>query len=650
MRRILPWFVIALAVGLVLVLSRSGSRSSAPAVEPRPPVPTREVSEPSRAVEVVAPEPTVERVAQPPSASPAPRRPSKDAVSALTLSGRVVDDLGTPVPEFTLELGEPGAKDDLEALGLQGLDPETLAALRGRKGAKRRTRAFANPEGTFAFDVPSRGQWQLTASAPGGRRSAPAVLDVPDESEGLVLVLARAASIAGFVVGSSGAPVAEARLFLLYPGEDEPPPHLGHEPEPRTRSETTGRFHIEGVLPGRLRILTQHPEHSDVVTKEFTVAPGGRIEDLEIVLAQGGRIEGHAEPSLGDVAEREIGLFSFRGFSGWRDARTDSAGRFVLEHVVPQDYVIELRPAGYGKSGFEDQPGIRKNIHVLEGQTTRVVFGEARRAIAVSGRVTIAGAPAPGLKVRANSRENEDRGEEVETGADGAFALTVHGAGEYVFSVSANYGSDVFFERKVPDQDAVDFPFEVPGGALLGRVVDAQGLPLGRVGVTAERSGWTDRESFYRDHYSRTYTAADGTFAFRLLAAGTYTLRAPDGFQSDSPPPRVPHGRRVLADLQLGATEVSGLELRLPPESRVSGVVVDEQGNPVTDGWVRLLDEHGLSLSGTWETRTDATGHFQIDSVGPGTYRVRVRAGERDVTGEPFAVEERTVGTRVELR
>ena len=102
------------------------------------------------------------------------------------------------------------------------------------------------------------------------------------------------------------------------------------------------------------------------------------------------------------------------------------------------------------------------------------------------------------------------------------------------------------------------------------------------------RSGYT-RETFYRNGYRRTYTESDGSFRFELLAPGTYTLRAPDGFQADSPPPRVPHGRVVLSDVVVEAGEVAGIELRLPPEGRISGLVVDARGNPVTDAWVGVL-------------------------------------------------------------
>src|SRR5207247_8701021 len=111
------------------------------------------------------------------------------------------------------------------------------------------------------------------------------------------------------------------------------------------------------------------------------------------------------------------------------------------------------------------------------------------------------------------------------------------------FDISIHNDSFVLFERTVPDQDVVEVAFEVPSGALSGRVLGANGRLLRRVPITVVRDGYTDMGSFYGDCYRRMYTKDDGSFAFRLLAPGSYTLRTPDGFQSDKPPPRVPRGR-----------------------------------------------------------------------------------------------------------
>ena len=552
------------------------------------------------------------------------QEPSSSKKDGLTISGRVVDDLGTPVPSYEIELGRPGAE---------------------RRDA---VRQFASPDGSFCFDGLTAGQWQVTALKKGDHCSAPTVVSGSDKAQVVVLVVPRAATVSGFVLGGDGAPVANAKLYLHYSGETDIDFGFGAEPEPRTRTGRSGTFLLQEVLPGTVEIMARHPDHSDGEWIELELAPGQLVQDVEIVLTVGGRIEGTVDPSLGVVADREIGLFSLRGFIGWRNAHADATGRFVIENVVPQDYVIELRPAGYDKRAFQNQPGIRKNISVKEGETTQVVFGEPRRQIAIRGVVSTAGTPAPGLSVSPYPKENEDQGEEAKTGPEGRFELTVAGSGEYVFAISANYGSYVSYERTVPDQDLVEFAFEAPGGALSGRVLDSEGRSLGGVGITLVKSRYTDRKSFYRN----MRTDRDGRFRFKLLEPGSYTLRAPDGFEDDRPAPRWPHGRVVMTDLVVGTGEVAGIKLHLPAESRIFGLVVDPLGNPVTDAWIGALDERGLSLAGDeWDARTDSTGHFQIYNVAPGTYSVRARSGEDEAKSASFEVEAgKTASIRIEIR
>jgi len=555
---------------------------------------------------------------------------------AFDLEGRVVDDQGQPVTSFLVVASPLGDEDER---GFPVSDSNS------------------SPDGSFRMHGLQPGPWELTAENRGDRRSAPIVVTVPDERANLVLVLPRAAIVAGVVVDGLGRLLAKAQVHVGYAGD-------GHELERshRTRATTdaSGRFRIEDLMPGKVFLMATNSEVVESEWIEVAVGPGETRDDVRLELGSGGRIEGSIDPSLGELAHREVSLNSSNGMLGWRKAESDASGRFVIEGVIPQAYVISLMQTvqsqetigGYVSEVTTTSAMVSRNITVENGRTTEVVFGGPERSIVVRGRVTSAGQPLLEAEVGAAPQGGiEETGSRAATGLDGRYELTVRAAGVYRFDVSIHNDSFQLFERAVPDQDVVELSFEVPSGALSGRVLGADGQPLRRVPISAVRSDYTDTESFYGDAYRRMYTADDGSFAFRLLTPGSYTLRAPDGFQRDSPPPRVPHGRVVLPELEVDAAEVSGIELRLPPEGRVSGVVVDARGIPAAGAWICLLDEQGLSLSGDWETQTDATGHFEVASVARGTYTVLVQTPETQTTSAPVSVEAgETATARIELR
>jgi hypothetical protein len=255
----------------------------------------------------------------------------------------------------------------------------------------------------------------------------------------------------------------------------------------------------------------------------------------------------------------------------------------------------------------------------------------------VRGRVTKGGAAAAGLWVGALTPAGTHV-PAVRTRADGSYALFAEAGGPHRMFVQASEAAVRWFERTLPERGEARFDFDVPSGALRGRVLDGAGRPLAGVGVSAVLAGASDPVRFGLEHFRRTRTAEDGSFAFGLLAPGRYTLRAPDGFQLETDPPRVPHGRAVLADLELGEDERAGLELRLPAEARVRGQVLDASGAPAAGVWVGAMDEHGRTLSGSWEARTLADGAFELASLPAGTLRARADLDGLDVQSAVFVV------------
>ena len=116
-------------------------------------------------------------------------------------------------------------------------------------------------------------------------------------------------------------------------------------------------------------------------------------------------------------------------------------------------------------------------------------------------------------------------------------------------------------------------------------------------------------------------TGPDGRFVAADLPPGRYraTVTAP------SP---LPLGRSRPWDFELGATSATAcleLDFVVPIESSISGVVVDERGQPVRGVFVRLHLPDQRDYSRGWAGggyTTDALGRYEFKDLPPGRYAI----------------------------
>jgi hypothetical protein len=379
-------------------------------------------------------------------------------------------------------------------------------------------------------------------------------------------------------------------------------------------------------------------------------------------------VAGSIDPSMGAIASRDVHLYSFNGKIGWRTTVSDETGHFEILHVIPQDYVIELKTDegiqitrdgithkedGAGAPGAPKNLGVRKQITTREGETTTVVLGEVKRHIHGHGRITCRGVPVADAQVSYDaSEETESLQQQVRTADDGSFAIEFVGAGSYSLSV---YWKSSFhhYEVNVPDQESVDVSHEVPAGSLSGRLTGADGSALAHVHITLTNETPDPHRPDAPIHWPdyRTTSRDDGSFDFLMVPPGTYTLAAPDGQQFDRPVQFDPHGRVFRRGIRIGVDPVSDVDLQLAPESRITGRVVDGLGKPAGGAHLLLTDDEGRSCSTYWEADTDEGGAFEIRCVAAGRYRVVAWRDHRSGKSETVTVEpEKTAETTVEVR
>jgi protocatechuate 3,4-dioxygenase beta subunit len=155
-------------------------------------------------------------------------------------------------------------------------------------------------------------------------------------------------------------------------------------------------------------------------------------------------------------------------------------------------------------------------------------------------------------------------------------------------------------------------------GSVSGVVVnDSTGKPVRAALVTLSTTGAKPMEA-------AVYTDSNGAFQFDAVPPGHYYLSAGEfRYQRASFGASTPDRYPAILTLDAGEAR-QGIELRMRPLGAVSGVVLDQNGDPVPRVAVRLLVSTWTRGHKTWAYRNTATtndrGEFRIHGIVPGRY------------------------------
>ncbi len=287
----------------------------------------------------------------------------------------------------------------------------------------------------------------------------------------------------------------------------------------------------------------------------------------------------------------------------------------------------------------------------------------------ISGRITADGTKAPIVGARVllfpAGRPAGPMGRlpQATTDQEGRFAFTRLAPGEYRLDVQKTGFAPLnqpptrprTFTVSPGQVLAVDLQLQ-RGGVISGRVLDARGEPLVDARVMAlrrvalpARGGASVPRLLPAPAQGPQQTNDLGEFRIAGLAPGEYVIAAvPHGFTSFGGPALTPGSSTSIAGTtvvttfypgtadQAGAqtiTVASGLEIgniafmmQSAPAFRVSGVVVDESGAPISDAIVRLMPDPrsgggGFGLGPIGSGQSDGNGRFVIGDVPSGTYQ-----------------------------
>jgi len=190
----------------------------------------------------------------------------------------------------------------------------------------------------------------------------------------------------------------------------------------------------------------------------------------------------------------------------------------------------------------------------------------------------------------------------VATGTHTDFA----GSTSYTFTVTAadDIGGNPLAAGPVPNP----WSWTSAGkGNVKGKVVDEEGDLIENAEVKLYDSG--------DNPISTEESDSSGEFTFTGVDEGTnyYLVVTKDGYKSKT---------KSDVDVTTGATENVG-NITLETDGTVSGKVVDEDGNPIKDATVKLLDAEGNVLE---TTTTDSDGEYKFEDLDYGTYKLQMSA------------------------
>ncbi len=286
---------------------------------------------------------------------------------ALELVGRVTDSGGRPI---------------------EGAELIAQSRRPGEDGGKCEETTRSDSEGVFRFKQLSPGVYWVRAIADGYLIGA--IHQVEPGADDVEIRLERTGIVRGRVRHADGSPVTAFTLKLESRIEDPSTFLASGDPQDEQYFENSdGTFAYTCRKSGTFRLVSYGSDHADTPSETFEIDKSGEIDGLEIVARTGGNLEGLVLDSAGDpisgalvrlrdknANEKGLGelfesAFMTPGRTRNLQVRSDAEGKYVLSHVAPSDYKVQIIHPSFSEQWL-------RNVSVSEGETTRRDIGLIR--------------------------------------------------------------------------------------------------------------------------------------------------------------------------------------------------------------------------------------------------------------------------------
>jgi protocatechuate 3,4-dioxygenase beta subunit len=496
----------------------------------------------------------------------------------VTLNGRVVDPDGAPVAGALLQAR---AAQGTMFSRQQSEDPSTLS----------------EEDGLFAFADRREGEEVILSVTREGyvERSLPGVRVALGET--LEVVLQPAVAVRGRVLSPDGQAVSGARVEVVREGLARGPGARFRRRSTGTETDDLGRFELRDVEPGTVRLAAEADAWLRVEIGAVELAPGRDLEDFEITLRAGGRVEGRVIGPDGRPLPHARVVVEQSAAAPSRDTTTDSNGDYALEAVEPGRRLLTAT-AGRQSLQTSEELEVELGVNRLDFYLTA--------GVEVSGRALADdGSAVDDAVVLLHPSDGQGHSpDSTRTAGDGSFRLENVSPGIYDWQVMhADYSLEsALAPLEVAEQPLLGLQLRMARGARLAGVLTGLDPPeLASASVMALR----EPEEFRTGSID-----SDGSYQITNLGPGEWFVWATAGGRRAQEEIEIPAGAR---ETRLDLDFASGLVLR--------GRVL-RQGAPQPNLRVRVASGEVASSAGD---ATDHQGRFELHGLEAASYELTVR-------------------------
>lgn len=522
------------------------------------------------------------------------------------VQGRVQDDLGKPIKNFSV-VATPTAEGLLFA------------------GSRRPIRArFSDENGSFALEGLLDGTWDIRVNATAHAESPVQSAEIP-VGRVLKFVLPRAATIAGVVLDPSGEPISRAEVEISEgPGSND-----------TEKANSEGEFKAVELKPGRVGLTATAEGYASSEEVFVDVAAGDDRDGVTLMLRPGAIIRGVLHPEVEPRSGRSVRLM---GPEGARTT-TDSSGSFRFDSLDPGSYTLELREDSSGRGRREDDWILSRmerselEVEIAPGEDVSVVLGEPPPdRVRVLGRVLKRGEPVTDTLMLATFLDDKEPSAGARTDSDGRFEMVLDKPGTWEFRKSEGWrGAGALMVADVPPGETCSLELVLPEARLVGQVTDSSGSPVSGMRLALQADG-------SNDWFSTMSATTDemGQYTFDELREGEYRIRAGSerrrGWAQREDSAYATETIPVTIEGDDGETKV---DIRLRESGSVEGFILSGSGVPIPGANVVARDSEGNRVS---SVRSRADGSFTLGGLA-GKVDLSAEGVDGYESGEPVSVD-----------